>query len=596
MMESIRNIAIIAHVDHGKTTLVDAFLKQSGMFKKMEESCIMDINDQEKERGMTIYSKNTSVNYKWNIINIVDTPWHADFGSEVERILKMIDSVLLIVDAYEWPMPQTKFVLKKSLELKLKPIVILNKIDKPSARPDEVIDEIFDLFVELWANNEQLDFPVLYTIAKDWIGKKELEDDSNDITPIFDSILELVPTAKDYSNRPLRMQITNLDYDNHLWRLWIGRIYEWTVKKWQQVTIKNSDWEKRVRKISKIYNSLGMWKVEIQEWRCWDIVTIAWVYDIFVWETVGEWDFEAFEGINIDPPTLTMEFAVNDSPMAWKEWKYVTSRQIRERLEKELEKNVWLQIEFEEGKFVVSGRGELHLWVLIEDMRREGYELQVWSPQVIIKKEGSKKFEPIETLVAHVNDNLAGKIIEKVADRKWVMTDMTSENNLTTIYFEIPTRGLLWFRSEFVLITKWEGIMYSSFSHFGAYKWEMSKRKFGSLISNENWETMRYSIWKLQERWRIFVKPVTKIYEWMIVWEHYGGWDLPVNLTKNKQLTNVRSSGNDEAISITPIQEMSLEEALTYIGSDEYVEVTPQNIRLRKRYLKESERKINSKK
>lgn len=596
-METIRNIAIIAHVDHGKTSLVDAFLKQSWTLKHMEEICVMDSNDQEKERWITIYAKNTSVNYNWNIINIIDTPWHADFGSEVERVLRMVDSVMLVVDAYEWPMPQTKFVLKKSLEIWLKPIVVLNKIDKPAARPERVIDQLFDLFVELWADNEQLDFPVLYSIAKYGIGKKELEDESDNIIPLFEAILDLVPVAKDNSDKPLRLQITNLDYDNHLGRLGIWRIYDWTVKKWQQVVIKNSFWESRNWKITKIFNSLWLAKIEQQEWKCGDIVTIAWISDIFVWETVWVWDFEPFEEIKVEPPTLTMEFWVNDSPFAGREGKYVTSRQIAERLTKELETNVWLKVDFSNNnRFIVSGRWELHLWVLIEDMRREGYELQVSSPQVIMKKdENGKKQEPIELLITIVSDDLAGTIIEKVSNRKWQMVNMVSENWITNIEFEIPTRWLLWFRAEFILLTKWEGIMYSSFSHFGEYKWEIAKRNNWSLISSENWETMKFSIWKLQERGTIFVKPWTKIYEWMIVWESSRPGDLVVNMTKNKQLTNVRASGSDDAMTITPINELSLEDAMWYIWPDEFVEVTPESIRLRKKYLKETDRKRFSK-
>lgn len=553
----------------------------------------MDTNDQEKERGMTIYAKNTAINYNDNIINIVDTPWHADFGSEVERVLRMVDSVLLVVDAYEGPMPQTKFVLKKSLELGLHPIVVINKIDKPAARPDGVVDDLFDLFIELWADNNQLDFEVLYANAKDGIWKRELEQESNDITPILDTIMEQVPEAPNYSDHPLRMQITNLDYDNHLGRLGIWRIYEGTLKKQQQVTIKNSNNEKRTWKITRVFNSLGMWKQEIDEWRCGDIVTVAWISDIFVGETIGEDDFTPFEEISIDPPTLTMEFMPNDSPFAGKEWKFLTSRQIKERLEKEIEKNVWLQVDFDQNKFIVSGRGELHLGVLIEDMRREGYELQVWAPQVIFKKEEGKTLEPIETLITHVPEDLSWTIIEKVAGRKWQMKDMQSENWLTTIRFEVPTRGLLGFRSEFILLTKGEWIMYSSFSHYDEYKWDINKRTVGSLISNENWETTKYSIWKTQDRWKIFVKPWTKVYEWMIVGEHFWGGDLVVNLTKSKQLTNVRASGSDEAINLTPIQEMTLEDAISYIWPDEYVEVTPDNVRLRKKYLKESERKRN---
>lgn len=595
---SLRNIAIIAHVDHGKTTLVDALLKQSGTLKASEEqNCVMDSNDQERERGITIYAKNTAVNYKWNVINIIDTPWHADFGSEVERVLRMVDSVLLVVDAYEGPMPQTKFVLKKSLELWLRPIVVINKIDKPTARPDEVIDMLFDLFVQLGATNEQLDFPVVYAIAKQWIAVKNMEDEQVDISPLFETILELVPEAPNFPDKPFRMQIANLGYDEFLWRLGIGRVYEWTVKPWQQVSIIGNDWVKRTWKIAKVFTTLWLRRVEAAEGKCGDIITISGIPSIYVWETLWVGDVQPLPAITIDEPTLTMEFLVNDSPFAWREWKYVTSRNLHERLSKELEMNVWLKVEFEwKTSFKVSGRWELHLSVLVESMRREWFELQVSAPQVIFKYEDGKKLEPIEHLVINVVDDLAWTIIEQVANRKWLMKNMNSENWITNLEFDIPTRWLLGLRSWFILQTKWEWIMYSSFSHYEDYKWDIQKRQVWSMISWETGKAMKYSIWKLQERGPIFIDPATEIYEWMIVWEHLKWSDLVVNLTKNKQLTNVRESWNDEAMRLEPIVHLTLEDALAYIWSDEYVEITPQNFRLRKKYLSENDRKIAAKK
>lgn len=596
---SLRNIAIIAHVDHGKTTLLDALLKQSWSLKSSEEKkCVMDSNDQERERWITIYAKNTSVIYKWSIINIIDTPWHADFGSEVERVLRMVDSVLLIVDAYEWPMPQTKFVLKKSLDLWLKPIVVINKIDKPTARPDEVVDMVFELFVKLWATNEQLDFPIIYAIAKEWIAMNDIYDEieNKDISPLFDAIIKHVLPAQDYSDKPFRMQVANLDYSDFFGRLWIWRVYEWTIKKGQSVAIIWNDWKKRLWKISKIFITRWLNKIEVDKWDCWDIITIAWIPDIYVWETVWVWEVSALPWITIDEPTMVMEFLVNDSPFAWREWKYVTSRNLKERLEKELEMNVWLKVEFaDKYKFIVSWRWELHLSVLIESMRREWFELQVSAPQVIFRHEWWNKLEPIELLIINVDENIAWSIIEAVSNRKWILKDMSNKNWLTTIEFDIPTRWLLWFRSWFIMQTKWEWIMYSSFSHYADYKWDIPKREVWSMISWETWKVMKYSIYKLQERWPIFVQPATDIYEGMIVWEHLKWWDLVVNLLKNKQLTNVRESWNDEAMRLEPIRTLSLEDALSYIWTDEYVEITPKSIRLRKKYLTESARKNASK-
>ncbi len=595
---AIRNIAIIAHVDHGKTTLVDQLLTQSGTMKQLEgQDLVMDNNDQERERWITIYAKNTSVKYNGNTINIIDTPGHADFWSEVERVLRMVDCVILVVDAYEWPMPQTKFVLKKSLELGLKPIVVLNKIDKPTARPWFVIDALFDLFIQLGATDAQAEFPVIYASAKNWFATKKLDDPQVDMTPLFEAIMQYVPEAPNYPEKSFRMQIANLGYDDYLGRLGIWRVYEWTAKAGQQVTIIGNDGvTKRTWKITKIFTTLGLQRVEQQEAQCGDIVTIAGIPTIFVWETIWVGEFDPMPSISIDEPTLKMEFLVNDSPFAGKEWKYMTTRNLDERLTKELETNVWLKVEREDWRFLVSGRGELHLSVLIETMRREGRELQVGPPQVILKvDENGNKQEPFEQLIISVDDNLSWAIIETVSNRKGMLVWMTSDNGLTTIEFDIPTRGLLWFRSEFILLTRGQGLCYSSFAHYGDYVWEIAKRTVWSMISGNTWQTMMYSIFKLQDRGPIFVDPATPIYEGMIVWEHLKGADLVVNLTVNKQLTNVRNSGNDEAMRIDPIIHLTLEDALWYIGQDELVEITPKSIRMRKKYLTDSARAIAKK-
>lgn len=602
-MADIRNIAIIAHVDHGKTTLVDALLKQSGTMKVEDGAAlIMDNNDQERERGITIYSKNTSVIYTdpagtSHTINIIDTPGHADFGSEVERVMRMVDSVLLVVDAYEGPMPQTKFVLKKALELGLKPIVVINKIDKATSRPDRVHDKLFDLFISLGANDEQADFTVVYAIAKQGIAIRNLSDEQKDITPLFQTIVDLVPPVPNRNNEPLQLQIANLGYDEFLGRLGIGRIVSGTVKYNQQVQIIDNEWIIRNGKISKVFTTRWLSRVETQIAECGDVVTIAGIPNIFVGETVIDNPATpALPAITIDEPTLTMEFVVNDSPFMGKEGKFVTSRNLRERLEKELETNVWLKIDFSDAtKFVVSGRWELHLGVLIETMRREWYELQVSAPEVITKKVDGKIQEPYETLIITVEEGVAGSIIQLISDRKGLMQGMTTENGQTTLEFEIPTRWLLGLKANFILLTKGEGLMYHSFSHFGPWAGEIAKRQVGSMISMASGKAMKYGIYKLQERWPIFVEPAQEIYEWMIVWEHLKGWDMTVNLTINKQMTNVRNAGNDEAMRLEPIVKMTLEDALGYIGNDEYVEVTPKSIRLRKKYLTESARALAKK-
>ena len=590
---AIRNIAIIAHVDHGKTSLVDQLLRQSGTLKKMEEQdLVMDNNDQERERGITIYAKNTAIEYHGERINIVDTPGHADFGSEVERVLRMVDSVILVVDAYEGPMPQTKFVLKKSLELWLKPMVVLNKIDKPAARPDRVIDQLFDLFILLGASDEQADFPIIYASAKNGYAMKNLTDEAKDLTPLFDAILENVAPAAEKSDLPFCMQVANLGYDDYLGRLGVGRVYQGTLNAGSQVTIIGNDGVKRSGKIAHIFRTLGLQRIEIPQAECGDIVTISGIPNIFVGETIGVGEFEALPTIAIDEPTLSMEFLVNDSPFAGKDGKYMTTRNMAERLEKEAETNVGLKVEMVEGKFIVSGRGELHLGVLIEAIRREGWELQVWAPQVIYKEENGQKLEPMENLVVSVEDGLSGTVIDMLAPRKGLMQNMSSENGLTTMEFIIPTRWLLGFRGEFILATKGEWIMYSAFSHYEPFKWEIVKRQVWSMISSATGQAMMYGIFKLQERGPIFVDPAQPIYEGMIVGEHLKGGDMTVNLTINKQMNNVRNSGNDEAMRIDPIVHLSLEQAMGYIGLDELVEITPKAIRIRKKYLTESARTI----
>lgn len=599
MNKEIRNIAIIAHVDHGKTTLMDALLKAGGAFSEHEEvgTCVMDSNDQEKERGITIYAKNAAIEYKGTKINLVDTPGHADFGSEVERVLKTVDVTVLVVDAYEGPMPQTKFVLKKSLEQGKKVLVVINKIDKPAARPDWVVDQVFDLFVKLGATDEQLDFPYLYAIAREGVAVRNLDDEKKDITPLLDFLLEHVPSAKQNTEAAFRMQPATLSYDNFLGRIAVGRVHEGTMKVNQQVSILTPEGKKRSGKISKLFTFQGMKRVEVQEVFAGDLVAIAGMSDIFVGETIASSpDTEPLPAIRVDPPSLAMYFMVNDSPFAGREGKYVTSRQIRDRLEKELETNVGLHIEFSENsdQMKVLGRGEMHLAVLIETMRREGFELQVSQPEVVLREIDGVVHEPMENVVVNVPEEISGKIVELLSRRKGEMTNMVPENGTTTLEFTIPARGLLGVRSNFIILTKGEGTMYSSFSHMGPHVGHIEKRQVGSMISGENGTTTAYSLWKLQERGPIFVNAAINVYEGMIIGEHNQGSDLTVNPIKGKQLTNVRSSGADDAISLVPPIPVTLEKALEYIKEDEYVEITPENIRLRKKFLTELDRKRNT--
>jgi len=598
---AFRNIAIIAHVDHGKTTLVDELLKADDNFDArvgLEERA-MDSNAQEQERGITIYSKNTGITYKGNKINIVDTPGHADFGSEVERVLRTVDSVCLVVDAYEGPMPQTKFVLKKSLELGLHPIVVINKMDKPSARPEWVIDQLFDLFVQLGATDEQCELlnEPIFAIAREGKAWTEENPSRESIHPLLDYVMEKVPEAPNDANAPFKMQIANLGFDNFLGRLGIGRVYEGVVKVGQEVFVTSNDGVQRKGKITEILTNEGLEKAKATEAQAGDIVTIAGIPDIFVGETISSIEnAEPMPAITIDEPTLKMEFLVNNSPFCGKEGKFVTSRQIRDRLEKELETNVGLKIDFDSSEnYQVAGRGELHLSVLIETMRREGFELQVGAPVVIMHEENGKKMEPIENVSVSVPAGSEGSVIAELGKRKGIMSDMVEENGIVNLEFKVPTRGLLGFKSEFTTMTKGEGLLSSSFDSFEEYKGPIEKRSVGSMISMENGKTMAYSLFNLQDRGTIFVEPATEIYEGMIIGESNKDQDLTVNATKNKKLTNVRASGTDEALKLTPPKLMSLEEAIDYISDDEYVEVTPESIRLRKKYLTETERKRNKK-
>lgn len=598
----IRNIAIIAHVDHGKTTLVDAMLKQSHVFRENEkiEERVMDSNDLEKERGITILSKNTAVSYNGVKINIVDTPGHADFGGEVERVLKMVDSVFLVVDAYEGAMPQTKFVLKKALELHLKPIVVINKIDKPNARPEEVIDEVFDLFVELGADDEQLDFPIIYASAKGGYAKKELGDPEENMEPLFDAIIKNVKAPTGYLDKPLQLLVTTIDYNEYVGRIGIGKIERGSISKNQQVTVLGRDGSKKNIKVSNLYVYNGLKREEVDKAQLGDIVAVAGIPDINIGETIADTSCpEALPFVDIDEPTLSMYFMVNNSPLAGQEGEYVTSRQVRDRLFKELETNVSLKIEETDSadSFKVSGRGELHLSILIETMRREGYEFQVSKPSVIFHEENGIKLEPIEYLTIDVPEEFMGVVMEKLGPRKAEMVNMTSAvNGYTRLEFTIPARGLIGFRNEFMTDTKGNGIMNHIFHSYDPYKGDIPERTRGSIVVFEAGEAVTYGLFNAQERGRLFITPGTKVYEGMIAGESSRAEDIDVNVCKKKQLTNTRSSGADDALKLVPAVQMSLEQCIEFIASDEYVEITPENIRMRKSILDSTERKRASRK
>jgi len=587
----IRNIAIIAHVDHGKTTLTDALMRQT---KMSDENVSMDSNALEKERGITIYSKNTSLIYKNTKINIVDTPGHADFSSEVERILRSIDSVLLLVDAQEGPMPQTKFVLKKSLELNLKPIVVINKIDKPASRAREVHDMVLELFMDLGATNEQLDFETIYAIAKDGIAKRKLEDKSNDLSPLLDLILETVESASgDKINKePLKMQSFNLAYDNYVGRMAICRIYQGQVRKNMTVVLRKDENEFRVGKISNLYTFYGLERKEINEAIAGDIVMIAGIPDIDIGETICEnKEQEMLPTIKIDEPTISLDFMVNSSPFAGKDGKYVTNSKLEERLKKELEVNVGLKIDFNvaSGQHKVYGRGELHIAILLENMRRENFEVQVSQPKVIIKEVDGKKQEPYEEVTIDVPKKMAGIVIEKLFRRKGKMLNMKSEQNHQRLIFEIPTRGILGYKGNFIIDTKGEGIFTSRVIGFKDYAGNIDRNELGSMVSMEKGKALAYALWKLGERGEIYIHPNITVYSGMVIGNVSKGNDMWVNPTKGKNLTNMRSSGSDDAIVLSPPLEITLERGLEIMKEDEFLEITPKNIRLRKKYLSKNE-------
>lgn len=587
----IRNIAIIAHVDHGKTTLTDALMRQTGV---AEEGVSMDSNALELERGITIYSKNASIFFKDTKINIVDTPGHADFGSEVERVLRSIDSVLLVVDAQEGPMPQTKFVLKKSLELGLKPIVVINKIDKPAARPNWVHEKIIELFIDLGASDEQLEFSVVYAVAREGVAKINLADNSADLSPLLDVILKKVPLAssEELNQKSLRVQPFNLAYDNFMGRLAICRIYEGIIKTGMNVFIKTASGESRQGKINKIFTFEGLKRKEVPEAVSGDIAIIAGLPDIFIGETIcADASQEALPSITIDEPTISLNFLVNNSPFAGREGKFVTSRQIRERLERELEVNVGLKIDFSPGDyFKVYGRGELHIAILLENMRREGYELQVSKPIVIFKEVEAKKLEPFEEVTINIPNEMVGMVIEKMAKRKGSMMSMYPEKNHTKIIFEIPTRGLLGYRNEFLIDSKGEGIMYSRVIGFRPFAGDINKQDLGSMVSMADGKALGFSLYNLQDRGTLYIGAGVEVYTGMVIGNAAKGNDMSVNPTKGKQLTNMRSKASDEAITLTTPLEITLERGLEIVSDDEYLEVTPKSIRLRKKFLTEADR------
>ena len=587
----IRNLAIIAHVDHGKTTLTDSLLRQAGL---ATDSTSMDSNSLEQERGITIYAKNCSLFYQNTKINIVDTPGHADFSSEVERVLRSIDSVLLVVDAQEGPMPQTKFVLQKSLELGLKPIVVINKIDKPAARPAEVEEMVYELFLDLGANDEQLDFPVIYTIAKQGLAGNKASQLEDNLNPLLDLILKQVKPAASQEDikKPLVAQIFNLAYDNFLGRLAVARIYRGKIKVGQTIFKHDLDNGINSGRVAKLFSFQGLVRQEMSEASAGDIVLIAGLSDAYIGETISEKNDETpWPAITIAEPTISLSFLINNSPFAGREGKFVTNRQLKERLEKELEINVGLKIDFSDvNVYQVFGRGELHIAVLLENLRREGYELQVSQPQVIIKEEQGEKLEPYEEVRVDVPEAKAGAVIEKLSKRRGQMLDLVNKDGQTRMVFQIPTRGLLGYRGEFIIDTRGEGILYSHFLAFKPWAGEIERNELGSMISMVTGKALAYSLWNLQERGTLYIKPNTEVYEGMVVGNVAKGSDLTVNPIKGKKQTNVRASGSDEAIILTPPWELDLERGLGIINKDEYLEVTPKSIRLRKQQLTESER------
>ena len=594
--EKIRNIAIIAHVDHGKTTLVDSLLKQSHIFRDNEQvqERVMDSNDLEKERGITILSKNTSITYKDIKINIVDTPGHADFGGEVERVLKTVDGVLLLVDSFEGVMPQTREVLKKALALNLKPIVVINKIDRPGATPEKVVDQVMELFIELDANDDQLEFPVVYASAKNGVSKLDLSDPDSDMTPLFETMINTIKAPQCDEDGTSQMLVSNIDYDDYVGRIGVGRVERGHFKVGQVVSIVKSDDSVYTGKIAKLYTHVGLKKEEVQEVSAGDIIEFAGIADISIGETVcAPENIEKIPFVNIDEPTVTMTFSVNNGPFAGREGEFVTSRHIRDRLFKELEKNVSLRVK--EGdtpdSFEVSGRGELHLSVLIETMRREGFELLVSRPKVIIKEINGVKCEPVETLVVNIPDDSVGTVIEKLGRRKGEMVNMEpAEAGHTKIEFNIPARGLIGYRTEFLTDTKGEGTMATIFKGYEPFKGDVVARVRGTIVAFEAGKSITYGLYNAQEKGDLFIGPGVDVYEGMIVGLNSRGEDLAVNVCKEKHLTNTRASGSDEALRLVPPIQMSLEKAIEFIQDDELVEVTPKSIRLRKKILNNKER------
>ncbi|GAA6795997.1 translational GTPase TypA [Helicobacter pylori] len=595
-MKNIRNIAVIAHVDHGKTTLVDGLLSQSGTFSEREkvDERVMDSNDLERERGITILSKNTAIYYKDTKINIIDTPGHADFGGEVERVLKMVDGVLLLVDAQEGVMPQTKFVVKKALSFGICPIVVVNKIDKPAAEPDRVVDEVFDLFVAMGASDKQLDFPVVYAAARDGYAMKSLDDEKKNLEPLFETILEHVPSPSGSVDEPLQMQIFTLDYDNYVGKIGIARVFNGSVKKSESVLLMKSDGSKENGRITKLIGFLGLARTEIENAYAGDIVAIAG----FSAMDVGDSVVDPINPMPLDPmhleePTMSVYFAVNDSPLAGLEGKHVTANKLKDRLLKEMQTNIAMKCEeMGEGKFKVSGRGELQITILAENLRREGFEFSISRPEVIIKEENGVKCEPFEHLVIDTPQDFSGAIIERLGKRKAEMKAMNPmSDGYTRLEFEIPARGLIGYRSEFLTDTKGEGVMNHSFLEFRPFSGSVESRKNGALISMENGEATAFSLFNIQERGTLFINPQTKVYVGMVIGEHSRDNDLDVNPIKSKHLTNMRASGSDDAIKLTPPRTMVLERALEWIEEDEILEVTPLNLRIRKKILDPNMRK-----
>lgn len=590
-IENLRNVAIIAHVDHGKTTLVDALLKQSGIFRDNEqvETCVMDSGDIERERGITILSKNTAVQYNGIKINIVDTPGHADFGGEVERVLDMVDGVLLLVDAFEGCMPQTRFVLKKALERNLVPIIVVNKLDRPNARPFEVIDEVLELFMDLDATDEQLDSPVIYASGRDGYATINPEQKTDNMKPLFDMIVNSVPAPEGDCDASLQMLVSNIDYDDYIGRIAIGRIHRGTIKVGENVAICKKDGTSKNVRVTKIYQYEGLKKVECETASVGDIVAIAGLTDAEIGETVCDpSNLEPLPFTEVDEPTLSITFSVNNSPFAGQDGDFVTSRHLRDRLMKELETNISLKVEETDSpdSFVVSGRGELHLSILIETMRREGYEFQISRPVVINKEVDGVMCEPIEHLMVDVPDEYTGAVMEKLGSRKAELTNMRPVNQgYTRLEFKVPSRGLIGYRNELMTDTKGNGIMNQYLDGYEPYKGDIAMRKRGSLVAFETGESITYGLYNAQERGKLFIGPNVKVYEGMVVGENSRNEDVNVNVCKRKQMSNVRASGSDDALKLTPPTIMSLENCMEFIGDDELVEVTPLNLRIRKRIL-----------